>query len=149
MFGEAIEESGAKVTVGDLPTVVGDRRLLAQVVPEPGRQCAQVPGRGAARGHDQRPSTDGDEHREPVADNGIGIPPEYADQIFTIFKRLHNKTEYDGTGIGLALSKKIVEYHGGHIWLDTSETPGTTFCISLPLLQVARRGPHGSERPCR
>jgi signal transduction histidine kinase len=140
MFGEAIEESGAKVTVGDLPTVQGDRRLLAQVV-------QNLVGNALKFRGEETPEvtitsvTDGDTSTVSLSDNGIGIPPEYADQIFTIFKRLHNKTEYDGTGIGLALSKKIVEYHGGHIWLDTSDTPGTTFCISLPLLQVADAAP--------
>jgi len=67
-----------------------------------------------------------------VADNGIGIDPQYAQRIFAIFQRLHVRDAYPGTGIGLALCRKIVEFHGGRIWLDTSVTSGATFRFTLP-----------------
>jgi signal transduction histidine kinase len=67
-----------------------------------------------------------------VADNGLGIEPEFADRIFVIFQRLHDRTSYPGTGIGLAMCRKIVEYYGGQIWLDTAVTQGATFCFTLP-----------------
>ena len=141
MFGEPIEAAEATVTVGDLPTVEGDRRLLAQVIQNLVGNALKFRGKEPPEVRITSVE-DGDASIVSVADNGIGIPPEYADQIFTIFKRLHNKTEYDGTGIGLALSKKIVEFHGGRIWLETSDgTPGTTFSFSLPHRQVAAATP--------
>jgi light-regulated signal transduction histidine kinase (bacteriophytochrome) len=69
------------------------------------------------------------------ADNGIGIDPEYAERIFVIFQRLHDRTAYEGTGIGLAMTRKIIEYFGGKIWLDTTYTDGARFCFTLPMPQ--------------
>jgi light-regulated signal transduction histidine kinase (bacteriophytochrome) len=68
-----------------------------------------------------------------VTDNGIGIEPEFADRIFVIFQRLHDRATYEGTGIGLAMCRKIVEHYGGTIWLDTSYTDGARFCFTLPV----------------
>jgi light-regulated signal transduction histidine kinase (bacteriophytochrome) len=72
-----------------------------------------------------------------VSDNGIGIGEEFVDKVFVIFQRLHSRDVYSGTGIGLALCKKIVEHHGGTIWIDTSYTAGTLFRFTLPVKPMA------------
>jgi signal transduction histidine kinase len=138
VLGPAAEDARASITVGDLPVVPGVRRLLAatlqNLVVNALKFRSDVPPVVdiTASLHD---GADGDEWIITVADNGIGIDPDYAEQIFTIFKRLHRKTEYAGTGIGLALAKKIVEFHGGRIWLEPTSSAGATFKLALPATQ--------------
>ena len=132
-----IEETGATVTVAeDMPRVDVDQSLMVGVfqnlIGNAIKFREEAPPEIAIDVRDG-----GEEWEFSVADNGIGIEPEYADRIFVIFQRLHPKDAYPGTGIGLAMCRKIIEYHGGRIWLDTERSGGTTFRFTLPKLETS------------
>jgi signal transduction histidine kinase len=133
----AVEESSAEVTRPQhgLPHVQGDPTLLAMVWQNLVGNAVKFRREGLApRIVIECEPGSGDDHGWDfsVSDNGIGIPEEFADKVFVIFQRLHVRDAYSGTGIGLALCKKIIEYHGGAIWIDTSYTEGTRFRFTLP-----------------
>jgi signal transduction histidine kinase len=131
----AIEESGALVEVGDTPpTVVVDPGLMSLVFQNLVGNAVKFSVDGAAPRVRIDITESAGECEVAVHDSGIGIDDEYAERIFVIFQRLHPKERYGGTGIGLAMCRKIVEYHGGRIWLDTrDDAPGTTFRFTLPI----------------
>src|SRR5215469_14636035 len=128
-----VRRSRATIEQGELPTVLGEASLLTAVFQNLLSNALKFRG-------DQPPRVsvtaqrDGQNWLFTFSDNGIGIEPEYADRIFVIFQRLHDRTTYPGTGIGLAMVKKIIEYHGGQIWLDTEVTSGARFFFTLPML---------------
>ncbi|MBI5106671.1 MAG: CHASE3 domain-containing protein [Solirubrobacterales bacterium] len=131
-LGLALEEAGARVVIeDDLPTLRGDRSLLTLLFQNLIGNAVKFRGDAPPEVRLSAQKRDG-EWLFACADNGIGVAPRYADRIFVIFQRLHHKEEYAGTGIGLAMCRKIVEYHGGRIWLEDHDGPGATFRFTLP-----------------
>jgi signal transduction histidine kinase len=127
----ALEESRAEVTRDPLPTVMADERQLLQVFQNLLSNALKFRGEQPPRVHVSAERR-GNEWVFSVRDNGIGIDPQYAGRIFVVFQRLHNISEYPGTGIGLAICKKIVERHGGRIWMESQPGQGATFYFTLP-----------------
>ncbi|MDM8085815.1 ATP-binding protein [Cellulomonas cellasea] len=129
---EAVTGVNAQITADDLPVVMGERALLVQLL-------QNLVGNAVKFRHPDRvPQIQisahemGDSWELRCTDNGIGIDPQYADRVFLIFQRLHPKDVYEGTGIGLALCKKIVEFHGGRIWIDPAQEIGASIRWTLP-----------------
>jgi len=127
----SIDESGAQVTCDALPTISADEGQLGQLLQNLIANGIKYRNGQAPRIHIGCERRNGD-WRFSVTDNGIGIDPQYADKIFVIFQRLHTREEYEGSGIGLAVCKKIVERHGGKIWVESEIGKGSTFYFSMP-----------------
>ncbi|CCQ74081.1 PAS domain S-box protein [Magnetospira sp. QH-2] len=130
---QVIEDKGATIEVGEMPTVIADKNqllslfqnLIGNALKYSSTERAPVI-RVQAEQHDE-------EWHFQVSDNGIGIEPAYFQRIFVIFQRLHQREQYEGTGIGLAICKKIVANHGGEIWVNSDPGQGTTFTFTMPL----------------
>jgi PAS domain S-box-containing protein len=127
----AIEESGGKVTHGPLPAVNGDPGQLTQLFQNLVGNAVKFHGKDPPEVRVE--ATHNDSQWEfAVRDNGIGIDPNHFDRVFIVFQRLHGRDEYPGTGIGLAICKKIVERHGGRIWVESEPGKGSAFHFTLP-----------------
>lgn len=127
----AIKDSGAVVNYGGLPTVAANpgqlqhvfQNLIANAIKFHGAEPPVI---------DISVDRDGEGWLFSVSDNGIGIAPEHAQDVFVVFQRLHTREEYPGNGIGLAICKRIIERHGGHIWVESQEGAGATFKFTIP-----------------
>lgn len=128
---KSIEDSGAMVKVGSLPSVLADTTQLTQLF-------QNLIGNALKYRNEREPEIhvaaklNGDQWVFSVQDNGIGIDPQYSERIFQMFQRLHTRKEYSGTGIGLAICRKIVEHHGGRIWVESQPGHGSTFLFTIP-----------------
>ena len=126
-----VGESGATIVVSDLPTVRADEGQLRQLF-------QNLIGNGIKFRAEDPPRVEVSAEREEgswrfsVEDNGIGIDPRHAERIFTVFKRLHTRDKYPGSGVGLSICKRLVERHGGRIWVEQSELGGSRFCFTIP-----------------
>lgn len=136
LLAKLIYESEAKIHVVNMENVTGDRRLLIQLF-------QNLVTNAIKYAHEDRTpvitigcSVQDSKVCYYVKDNGMGINEKYFDTIFHAFKRLHSRVNYDGTGIGLAICKKIVDAHRGRIWVDSNEGEGTTFFFTLPTIQI-------------
>jgi len=135
----AMQESGAAVTCDHLPVVAANRSQGIQLFQNLIGNAIKFRGKEAPviRVSAGRP---GDHWEFAVTDNGIGIAPEHKDIIFVIFRRLHAREEYAGNGVGLAICKKIVEHHGGRIWVESEPDKGSTFRFTLPAIPADGEG---------
>ncbi|MDS0475883.1 PAS domain-containing protein [Natrinema sp. 1APR25-10V2] len=127
-----VEETTAEIAIEDLPRVEADANQLRQVFQNLLGNAITYSGDEPPRIHVSADRRDG-EHVISVADEGIGIDPDDQERVFTIFDRLHSREEYDGMGIGLALCERIVERHGGEIWVESEPGDGSTFSFTLPV----------------
>lgn len=131
---KSIQESGAVITHDDLPRVDVDASQIRQLLQNLIGNAVKFRGEGTPVIHVSAENRDG-EWLFGVKDNGIGIDPKYSDRIFEIFQRLHGRAEYSGTGIGLSICRRIVERHGGHIWVESEPGQGATFFFTIPTLR--------------
>jgi light-regulated signal transduction histidine kinase (bacteriophytochrome) len=126
-----IRENKAKIACSRLPMVFGDDTQLIQVFQNLIGNAIKFHGEQNPEIHVSSKRKNGN-YEIMVRDNGIGIDPHYAERIFLIFQRLHNREDYPGNGIGLAICKRIVERHGGTIWVESQAEQGATFHVTLP-----------------
>jgi light-regulated signal transduction histidine kinase (bacteriophytochrome) len=131
LLESSIHDSGGQVTWGQLPDIMGDRSQLVQLI-------QNLIGNGLTYHGDKPPHVHvsaervGNEWIFSVRDSGIGIDAKYHERIFEIFKRLHDQKEYPGTGIGLAVCRRVVERHGGRIWVESESGCGSVFYFTIP-----------------
>lgn len=138
----AIAENNAIITHSALPTVKGDPTQLVQLLQNIISNAIKYRSQDPPMIHINAERQDG-QWQVSIRDNGIGIDLKYAERIFLVFQRLHTREEYPGTGIGLAICKKIVDRHGGQIWVDSVPAEGSTFYFTIPDVRELHEQHHG------
>ncbi|MGB9980403.1 PAS domain S-box protein [Methanobacterium sp.] len=130
----SIDENNTEIIVHELPTVIADDSQLIQLFQNLIGNAIKFrkPNEAPIIHISARKDENKNEYLFSVTDNGIGMEPQYAERIFTIFQRLHTRDEYEGTGIGLSIAKRIVERHGGQIWIESKYGKGSTFYFTIP-----------------
>ncbi len=136
-LSEVLRETGALVTRDPLPAIMADATQFTQVFQNLISNAIKFQQPGVKPQVHISATRQGNHHVLSVKDNGIGIEPEFFDRIFVIFQRLHTRAEFAGTGIGLSICKKVVERHGGRIWIESQLGEGTSFCFALPAMPEA------------
>ena len=126
----ALEEADATVSMDPLPEVIANEAQLGLVFQNLISNAIKFRGKDQPKVH-VSVAQGYDGWQFSVSDNGIGIPRDHQDKIFEVFKRLHSHSHYEGTGLGLAICKKIVERHGGRIWVESAEGSGSTFFFTI------------------
>jgi signal transduction histidine kinase len=132
----ALVEARADVAVGELPCVLGNRLQLEQLLQNLVANALKFRGGGSAYVRVAGEHGGAGMVQVAVEDAGIGIEPQHRDRVFKMFQRLHDRESYEGTGIGLAICRKIVERHGGRIWVEERVGGGTVFRFTLPVAPV-------------
>jgi light-regulated signal transduction histidine kinase (bacteriophytochrome) len=144
----AIAETRAAITCSELPLIVMHHTHLVQLFQNLISNSINYRNQEPLRIHISAAPHEGDRWLFRVSDNGIGIDPKYHQQVFGIFKRLHREKDYPGTGIGLAICRRILEQHGERIWVDSAPGQGATFLFTLRGVNQAhnRINTHGAEQ---
>jgi signal transduction histidine kinase len=131
LLDSAIRESNAQVTCGELPTLFGDATLLQELLQNLIANALKYRGQDAPRVNISADRI-GDAWQFAISDNGIGIEPRFHERIFETFERLHTQQQIPGTGIGLAICRRVVNLHGGKLWVESELGRGSKFCFTLP-----------------
>jgi light-regulated signal transduction histidine kinase (bacteriophytochrome) len=132
----AIQNSGAVITSDEMPELMIDSTQMTRVIQNLLSNAIKFQSNHSPVIHISA-QLQGNEWRFGIHDNGIGIEPQYFDRIFVVFQRLHTRTEYPGTGIGLAIVKKIVDRHDGRIWVESQFGTGSTFYFTIPVRKLS------------
>ena len=128
----SVQDTNAQITCDELPTVAGDKPQLVQLLQNLISNAIKFHDEPPPKIHISAKQKDG-HWVVSIRDHGIGVAPKYHDRIFEFFRRIHSRDRFPGTGIGLAICKRVVERHGGRIWVESTLGEGSTFFFTLPL----------------